>query len=189
MMSNYMQQVPMMYPPVMPGYMPQGHFNPAMVFRQAIFQQPVYGMPTQTPEGYSYSSTYLQQQQQEQQAQQQFHVRPQPVATSSKVVLDGPRPDPSSSRPSKRPRPNPTSTATPPPPSSLPSRTKIPLRKGQSESTQGFWRNCSSPGCAYVGPEKEVRVHEGDRHLIFKDTKVGKVSEEEEEEAARKVGG
>jgi hypothetical protein len=62
MMQNYMQPAPMMYAPTgipIPGYLPpQGHYNPAMAFRQAIFQQPVYGIPTQTPEGYSYSATY-----------------------------------------------------------------------------------------------------------------------------------
>ena len=199
MMQNYMQPAPMMYAPTgipIPGYLPpQGHYNPAMAFRQAIFQQPVYGIPTQTPEGYSYSATYLQQQQ-----QQQFQPGPQPIATTSK--LPTPASNTESSRPAKRARPNPSSANDPAPSTdikpkinvapaaggTIPTRTKLPLRKGQSEASQGFWRNCTSPGCAYVGPDKEVIVHEQDRHLIFKDSNKVKVSEEEEE-AARRVGG
>ena len=198
-MPGFVQQAPVMYAPTgmpMSGYMqPQGHYNPAMAFRQAIFQRPVYGVPTQTAEGYSYSATYLQQQQQQQQAQQ-FQPRPQPVATSSKVVLPTSN-DSEPSRPNKRARPNPTSkpeptgAATSTPGTALPTRTKIPLRKGQSEASQGFWRNCSSSGCGYVGPDKEVTVHEQDRHLIFKnkETPPGKAHDEDEEEAARNLGG
>lgn len=42
------------------------------------------------------------------------------------------------------------------------------------------WRNCSHPGCKFVGPGEDVEVHEGDRHLIFPKGKKVELSEEEE---------
>ena len=205
------QQGVMMMPPS------QGYYNPTMALRQSLFQTPVYGyVPTQTPQGYSYSSTYLQQQQQ-QMVPQPTQVQPPQQATA------GPSIEPSS-RPAKRARPNipPTASSsnpnhpppsiteststnpgTPTPTSYLPTRTKLPLKKGQTEeSSQGHWRNCSEPGCHYVGPDREVKVHEEDRHLIGRGAKrsvggVGKDGgkedddrdEEEEERAKRAISG
>lgn len=40
-------------------------------------------------------------------------------------------------------------------------------------------------GCAFVGPEKDVTLHEQDRHLIYK---TRQVERSEEEEAGRKAG-
>ncbi|WVQ85281.1 hypothetical protein IAT38_007446 [Cryptococcus sp. DSM 104549] len=48
------------------------------------------------------------------------------------------------------------------------------------------WRNCSHPGCKFVGSGDEVEVHEGDRHLIFPAGRVVERSEEEERFAKRK---
>lgn len=42
------------------------------------------------------------------------------------------------------------------------------------------WRNCSHPGCKYVGSGEDVEIHEGDRHLIFPNGKPVERSEEEE---------
>jgi hypothetical protein len=211
---------PAMYGQSQPGMMmmppSQGHYNPTMALRQSLFQTPVYGyIPTQTVEGYSYSSTYLQQQQQQQQTAPQVTKVQPPQQTTA-----GPSVEPSS-RPAKRARPNipttssstnsnhptasTTDSTTPPAPTSyLPTRTKLPLKKGQTEeSSQGHWRNCSEPGCHYVGPDREVKVHEEDRHLIVRGAKrgmggVGKDGgkeadddrdEEEEERARRAVSG
>jgi hypothetical protein len=52
----------------------------------------------------------------------------------------------------------------------------------------GAWRNCVEPGCSFVGPEKEVEIHEGDRHLIFKNKGPIQERSEEEETMLRKGG-
>jgi hypothetical protein len=196
---------------------PQGHYNPTMALRQSLFQTPAYGyIPTSTAEGYSYSSTYIQQQQQQQQ-QKQKTLQPTQVQQSQQQAVPGPSTE-SDSRPAKRPRPNavPTSSTSKPFHSTastdtsttsttyLPIRTKLPLKKGQTEeSSQGHWRNCSEPGCHYVGPDREVRVHEEDRHLYVKGQKRGAAAteggqkgneeedgdEEEEERARRAISG
>lgn len=173
------------------GQIPQ--WNPQTALQQAIFQQPMYSVPTHTNEGYSYSSTWIQQQMSGQ------------VGSSSSSVSDqaGPSAKPGNedaSPPAKRPRNNGTarpvatasSDAKPTIKSNhgktsafVPTRTKIPLRKGQDEASQGFWRNCSQSGCSYVGPDKEVQVHEEDRHLIYKNPPK---KSEEEEDAARSFG-
>jgi len=49
------------------------------------------------------------------------------------------------------------------------------------------WRNCSQPGCKFVGSGEDVEIHEGDRHLIFP---AGyKVERSEEEERYAKMKG
>lgn len=48
------------------------------------------------------------------------------------------------------------------------------------------WRNCSHPGCKYVGSGEDVEVHEGDRHLIFPNGRKVERSEEEEKWASHK---
>lgn len=52
--------------------------------------------------------------------------------------------------------------------------------------TGGTWRNCSVSGCKFVGPEQDVAIHEGDRHLLFPSGKPVERSEEEERAAKRK---
>lgn len=48
------------------------------------------------------------------------------------------------------------------------------------------WRNCSHPGCKFVGPGDQVEIHEEDRHLIYAPGKAPERSEEEERFAKRK---
>jgi len=48
------------------------------------------------------------------------------------------------------------------------------------------WRNCSHPGCKFVGSGEDVEVHEGDRHLIFPNGRRVERSEEEEKWASHK---
>ncbi|ORX34159.1 nuclear fragile X mental retardation-interacting protein 1-domain-containing protein [Kockovaella imperatae] len=48
------------------------------------------------------------------------------------------------------------------------------------------WRNCSVPGCGFVGPGDQVEIHEGDRHLIFPNGHRVERSEEEEKFAKRR---
>jgi hypothetical protein len=48
------------------------------------------------------------------------------------------------------------------------------------------WRNCSHPGCKYVGSGEDVEIHEGDRHLIFPNGRPVERSEEEEKWASHK---
>jgi hypothetical protein len=180
---------------IMPGYgMPGMYPYDMQRYPNPFFPQMVYGQPAQTNEGYSYSSTYL---------AEQAAVQAQSSLTGTSYSTS--RVQESIEPPSKRTRlnPNPSSQPTPtsiptPRPPFIPTRTKIALKKGQSESAQGFWRNCSHPGCAYVGPDKEVRVHEEDRHLIVRDLSgvggtngngnrngsKGKEREDEDEEAA-----
>jgi hypothetical protein len=67
-------------------------------------------------------------------------------------------------------------TYTPPaPPASAPA---VPAVKS--------WRNCSHPGCKFVGSGEDVEIHEGDRHLIFPNGKPIERSEEEEKWAQHK---
>lgn len=54
------------------------------------------------------------------------------------------------------------------------------------ESSAKPWRNCSHPGCKFVGPGDQVEIHEEDRHLIYAPGKVPERSEEEERFAKRK---
>ncbi|WVN85609.1 uncharacterized protein L203_100758 [Cryptococcus depauperatus CBS 7841] len=48
------------------------------------------------------------------------------------------------------------------------------------------WRNCSHPGCKFVGSGEQVETHEEDRHLIFAPGKIVEKSEEEERYSNRK---
>lgn len=54
------------------------------------------------------------------------------------------------------------------------------------EATGAAWRNCSQPGCKFVGSGKDVEIHEEDRHLIYRPGKQPQRSEEEERFAKRK---
>ncbi|KIS01616.1 hypothetical protein L804_01494 [Cryptococcus deuterogattii 2001/935-1] len=54
------------------------------------------------------------------------------------------------------------------------------------ESSAKPWRNCSHPGCKFVGSGDQVEIHEEDRHLIYAPGKVLERSEEEERFAKRK---
>ncbi len=156
-------------PPV--GY-PQsqgGHINPAfMLNKTSLFQPLNYGMiPTHTPEGYSYSSAYIQQQAATSVSEPESHKR-----TS----------DPSDS-PNTRQRVS--SSGTP-----NATRGRPAFVPGSVTATRaGAWRNCVEPSCNFVGPEKEVEIHEGDRHLIFKEKKKVEMSEEEEALIKTKKGG
>ncbi|WWD05564.1 hypothetical protein V865_003644 [Kwoniella europaea PYCC6329] len=57
---------------------------------------------------------------------------------------------------------------------------------GIGSGSIGTWRNCSHPGCKFVGPSEKVQIHEEDRHLIFVNGKMPERSEEEERFARRK---
>ncbi|EIW72721.1 hypothetical protein TREMEDRAFT_67022 [Tremella mesenterica DSM 1558] len=61
------------------------------------------------------------------------------------------------------------------------------VNNGQNRSGGGVkaWRNCSFPGCKFVGSGEDVEVHEGDRHLIFRNGPKVERSEEEERFAKR----
>lgn len=79
-------------------------------------------------------------------------------------------------------QPQPTTTDTAPP-------AKRQRRDLPNSATGGgikAWRNCSHPGCKFVGPGEEVEVHEGDRHLIFPKGKHVALSDEEERFAKHK---
>lgn len=117
------------YPPYQAYYQSQAAYQP----------QPYVHHPTSTPDGYTYSSTYL----------------PQPVTA-----------DP---RDHTRARTGPAQTST-----------------VTDSATVKPWRNCSHPGCKYVGSGEDVEVHEGDRHLIFPNGKPVERSEEEEKWARHK---
>lgn len=125
------------YIPQMPMSMPPQNFG------RSLFHQ-----PQATPEGYSYSPTYLQHQTPSASENQHAHAAPiRPPAA-------------------KRPRTSATTTM-----------------KGV-----GAWRNCSHPGCKFVGPSEDVEVHEGDRHLIFPKGAKVEMSEEEERFARQHKG-
>lgn len=133
-----------------------GYYNPQMMMRQNLFQ-PVSYQPVQNEQGYTYSSTYLEQQQQQQQPPQSQTPTP---STLPPTTLPSP-----SGRPTKKPRTQPTAP---------------------TDGTGGAWRNCVQDGCAFVGSEKDVALHEQDRHLIYKKRVVER--SEEEEAALRKAG-
>ncbi|CAD6583320.1 MAG: hypothetical protein TREMPRED_003524 [Tremellales sp. Tagirdzhanova-0007] len=133
------------YPPQIafnPYYNVTGGYQPYSLPGHPYFLTQNHGQsffPTQpvvTPEGYSYSSTYVQQPQ---------HA-PAPPAKRQRLDIPG-------------------------------SRTGGGVKA---------WRNCSYPGCKYVGPGEEVEVHEGDRHLIFPNGRNPERSEEEERYAKQK---
>ncbi|ORY28620.1 hypothetical protein BCR39DRAFT_199676 [Naematelia encephala] len=119
-------------------------YQPYPTYGQSLFHQ-----PSATPEGYSYSPTYL-------------HNTYQPQPQPSSHAQNRPAPPPN-----KRPRPNyPTSN--------------IAVLPSSSSSSSKAWRNCSYPGCKFVGAGEEVEIHEGDRHLIFPAGHAVEKSEEEE---------
>ncbi|WWC60467.1 uncharacterized protein I303_103040 [Kwoniella dejecticola CBS 10117] len=74
--------------------------------------------------------------------------------------------------PNKRHRPNP--------------QTPSGVTPDMGTVASGMWRNCSQPGCKFVGPSDKVQTHEEDRHLIFVNGKMAERSEEEERFARRK---
>jgi hypothetical protein len=131
-----------------------GYYNPQMMMRQSLFQ-PVSYQPVQNEQGYTYSSTYLEQQQQQPPAQ------PGPSTLPSAMAV----PQPDAPRPAKKARTQPTAP---------------------TNGTGGAWRNCVQDGCAFVGSEKDVALHEQDRHLIYKKRVVER--SEEEEAALKKAG-
>ncbi|GHJ89198.1 hypothetical protein NliqN6_5600 [Naganishia liquefaciens] len=140
-------------------------FNPQMLMRQSLFQ-PVNYQSTQNEQGYTYSSSYLeQQQQQQQQYLPQSNVTASTSAnppTASRTSLQD-----QVTRPIKKPR----------------------VQNGPANSNNvngGAWRNCVQDGCAFVGPEKDVALHEQDRHLIYKTRHIER--SEEEEAAVKKAG-
>ena len=101
-----------------------------------------------------------------------FGASPYPTAGPSRT----PRP---SSRGSYG-RPRPPGTHRPPP---IPADTPPPLKRPRTmvpDPGNAPWRNCSQPGCHYLGPGEAVEVHEADRHLIFPATRPIERSEEEE---------
>lgn len=143
-----------------------GHFNPQAMMRQTLFQ-PVSYQPTQNEQGYTYSSSYLKQQQQQQQYPQQANAIASTSTNQSSDTAPPPSTDPAA-RPVKKPRVQ-----------NAPSN--------PNNTSGGAWRNCVQEGCAFVGPEKDVAIHEQDRHLIYKTRQVER-SEEEEEAALKKAG-
>ncbi|KAJ9118666.1 hypothetical protein QFC22_003886 [Naganishia vaughanmartiniae] len=149
-----------------------GHYNPQMMMRQSLFQPVSYqAMPTQNEQGYTYSASYLEQQQQQQQpGQSSSHALPastQPIDTSSSL---------STSKRQQKQTPAPNAAKKP--------RLHAPAKPNVTSG--GAWRNCVQEGCAFVGPSKDVDLHEQDRHLIYKERKVER---SEEEEAALRGGG
>ena len=144
------------------GYGPQ--FNPQMMMRQSLFQ-PVTYQPTQNEQGYTYSSSYLEQQQQQQQYPQQANAIAS-TSTNTSSIASTIQPE-QVGRPVKKPRVQ-NAPANP------------------NNVNGGAWRNCVQEGCAFVGPETDVALHEQDRHLIYK---THHVERSEEEEAAIKKAG
>lgn len=140
-------------------------FNPQMMMRQNLFQ-PVTYQPTQNEQGYTYSSSYLEQQQQQ---QQQYPQQANAIASTSTNTspIAATSPSEQITRPVKKPRVQ-----------------NAPVNPNNING--GAWRNCVQEGCAFVGPEKDVTLHEQDRHLIFKTRHVER--SEEEEAAIKKAG-
>lgn len=136
-----------------------GYYNPQMMMRQNLFQ-PVSYQPIQNEQGYTYSSSYLEQQQHQQQQPQS-----QTPTTSTLSPTTTPSQPSPSARPVKKPRTQPTAP---------------------TNGAGGAWRNCVQDGCAFVGSEKDVALHEQDRHLIYKKRAVER--SEEEEAALKKAG-
>jgi hypothetical protein len=143
-MSGGYQPSPMPMP--WAGYNPYAQAYAAPSFGQMLFTP----QPPATPQGYSYSQSYLNQ-----------------APTSQ-----GP--------PSKRPR---TSMGTS---TSTSTGAAPPTRMNVGTGGAGAWRNCSHPGCKFVGPGEQVTIHEGDRHLIFPEGMKVERSEEEERYARQK---
>lgn len=65
----------------------------------------------------------------------------------------------------------------PPPPMK---KQRVDTFGGSPGGGKGAWRNCSQPGCKFVGSGEAVEIHEGDRHLIFPNGNKVERSEEEE---------
>jgi hypothetical protein len=143
-MSGGYQPSPMPMP--WAGYNPYAQAYAAPSFGQMLFTP----QPPATPQGYSYSQSYLNQ-----------------APTSQ-----GP--------PSKRPR---TSMGTS---TSTSTGAAPPTMMNVGTGGAGAWRNCSHPGCKFVGPGEQVTIHEGDRHLIFPEGMKVERSEEEERYARQK---
>ncbi|KAJ9100757.1 hypothetical protein QFC19_005496 [Naganishia cerealis] len=147
-----------------------GHYNPQMMMRQSLFQ-PVSYQPTQNEQGYTYSSSYLEQQQHQ---QNQSANQALPIGGQSSNVPS----QESTSKEQRNQKMNSTATQAKKPRLHAPAKPNV--------TNGGAWRNCVQEGCAFVGPDKDVDLHEQDRHLIYKKLQVAR---SEEEEAALKGGG
>ncbi|OCF56578.1 hypothetical protein L486_05429 [Kwoniella mangroviensis CBS 10435] len=116
-------------------------------------------------------------------AQALFHQPPQPQVNSGGYSYSSTYAQ--SQPPAKRQRPNSNSQAS----SAIQSSGVGPgsgSASGSGKGSVGTWRNCSHPGCKFVGPSEKVQIHEEDRHLIFVNGKMPQRSEEEERYARRK---
>ncbi|KAK8865733.1 hypothetical protein IAR55_000879 [Kwoniella newhampshirensis] len=144
------------------GYQASGGYQTAPLYPAQPFYSPLAGgpsfgqslfqpRPVTTPDGYAFSSTYL-----------NNHPFPSSSSGTSQPPL------------TKKQRPN-----------------QPPLVADLTTMASGGdsfkpWRNCSHPGCKFVGSGEDVEIHEGDRHLIFPAGRVVERSEEEERFATRK---
>jgi hypothetical protein len=150
-----------------------GHYNPQVMMRQSLFQPVTYqAAPTQNEQGYTYSSSYLDQQQQQQQQPGQFSNQTLPASVQSVDTSQ------------LRSTPKRQQKQAPAPNQAKKPRLHAPAKPNVTSG--GAWRNCVQEGCAFVGPSKDVDLHEQDRHLIYKERKVER---SEEEEAALRGGG
>ncbi|WWC96792.1 hypothetical protein V866_003666 [Kwoniella sp. B9012] len=112
-------------------------------------------------------------------AQALFHQPPQPQVNSGGYSYSSTYAQ--SQPPAKRQRPNSNSQA-----SAAIESSGVGPDSGNGSGSIGTWRNCSHPGCKFVGPSEKVQIHEEDRHLIFVNGKMPERSEEEERYARRK---
>lgn len=157
--------------------MPAGSYNPQMTFMQPALQTAYQWDPTaalkqalfQTP-SYNYQVSAF-----DSQTVSHTHQAQTPSCNTPENdhKLNHNRPAPSSSS---------TSSSNLPPAK----KPRIQTNSG-NESQKGHWRNCQQSGCSFVGLDKDVAIHEEDRHLIHKPGK--KSNRSEEEERAMKKGG
>lgn len=154
MFAQYAQHMGYAQPSMMmQPYQTGYHWDPSAALRAALFQAPAYQQP----------QNHQQEQQQQPPPQQAPPPAPmtsrQPNMTSSSSTSAKAQ-GTSTSRPPKRPRP-------------------VDMDPDAAAS-RGPWRNCQESGCSYVGADKDVTIHEEDRHLIFKPGRKVQRSEEEE---------
>ncbi|WVF70714.1 hypothetical protein IAT40_005507 [Kwoniella sp. CBS 6097] len=112
---------------------------------------------------------------------QQNYANPSGYAYSSTYTHPSPSSSTSAPPNAKRQKPNPGLSD-----NSFTGSMGMAGGSDQGQTTSQMWRNCSYPGCKFVGPGNEVEIHEGDRHLIFPNGKPVERSEEEERYARRK---
>ncbi|WWC68473.1 uncharacterized protein I206_102402 [Kwoniella pini CBS 10737] len=150
-----------------PTYTPNSF--PSQQYAGGYMPQPQYagyGMGYQPNLSGGYPSFYPQQNYQQFPTPMSFFPPSQPQINSSGYTYSSTYTQAQVQPPNKRQRPNNT----------------MP----QEATTGGMWRNCSQPGCKFVGPSDKVETHEEDRHLIFVNGKMAERSEEEERFARRK---